>query len=494
MDTERLTESALQAVASAQQIAQTRHHQTITGAHLAVALIADPNSPATRVVDRAGGNLKQIEASLDTVLNRLPKVSGSDSQYMSPDLGRTFEAADKLATEWGDSFVAVDALLVALREVGGNDLSALPSVKALREAALDIRKGRTVDSKSAETSFDALAKYGIDLTELARSGKLDPVIGRDEEIRRAIQILLRRTKNNPVLIGEPGVGKTAIAEGLAQRIVNKDIPEGLHGKRIIQLDMGSLLAGAKYRGEFEERLEGVHRRKSEGRQGEVVLFVDELHTIVGAGKSEGAVDAGNMLKPPLARGELRMIGATTLNEYRKHRRGRRAGAALPADPASTSRRRGNDRDLCAASKESYEVHHGVRIADPAIIAAALLSHRYIADRQLPDKAIDLIDEAASRIARRSSRSCPEEIDTLRRRKLQLEVEQQALKREDDSESASRLLRIEEELRRHRRQHRAGAVGLGGGAQDVCRSCAQSARRRSTRIRTADGGRRARLRP
>jgi len=339
--------------------------------------------------------------------------------------------------------VAADALLVAIRTVGGEGLSALPEAEALKRAAQEIRQGRTVDSKAAETTFEALARYGIDLTQQARDGKLDPVIGRDEEIRRAVQILLRRTKNNPVLIGEPGVGKTAIAEGIAQRIVNKDVPEGLQGKRLIQLDMGSLLAGAKYRGEFEERLKAVISETVQSK-GAVILFMDELHTIVGAGKAEGAVDAGNMLKPPLARGELRMIGATTLNEYRQIEKDaaleRRFQPILVTEPTVEE-----TISILRGIKEKYEVHHGVRISDPALIDAAALSHRYVADRKLPDKAIDLIDEAASRI-RVQLESMPEEIDSLRRRKLQLEIEREALKKEDDAESASRLLRIEEELR------------------------------------------------
>ena len=443
MDAERFTESALQTVASAQNIARVRKEQNIVPAHLGAALLADPQSPAARVLERAGGDLGQVQAALDTALNKLPKVSGGSGQYMSPEMARVFDEAERTAKDWGDSFVAADALLVALRAVGGEGVTVMPDAAALREAAQEIRGGRTVDTKTAESSFEALEKYGIDLTKLAHDGKLDPVIGRDEEVRRAIQILLRRTKNNPVLIGEPGVGKTAIAEGLAQRIVKKDVPEGLQGKRIIQLDMGSLLAGAKYRGEFEERLKGVINDTVQSK-GEVVLFVDELHTIVGAGKAEGAVDAGNMLKPPLARGELRMVGATTLNEYRAIEKDaaleRRFQPILVDEPSVEE-----TISILRGIKEKYEVHHGVRIADPALIAAATLSNRYIADRQLPDKAIDLIDEAASRI-RVQLESMPEEIDTLRRRRLQLEIEQEALKREEDTESANRLLRIEEELR------------------------------------------------
>lgn len=443
MNAERFTETALQTIASAQQIARARQHQTIAPIHLATALLADANSPAARIVERANGNLTSIQTALDEVLQKLPKVEGSGEQYMSGELSRIFDRAEVVAKEWQDSFIAADTLLVALREAGGKGINSLPDTKKLKETALEIRGGRNVDSKSAESTFEALERYGIDLTKQALDGKLDPVIGRDEEIRRAIQILLRRTKNNPVLIGEPGVGKTAIAEGLAQRIINKDVPEGLQGKRVVQLDMGSLLAGAKYRGEFEERLKAVITETIQSK-GEIVLFIDELHTIVGAGKAEGAVDAGNMLKPPLARGELRVVGATTLNEYRAIEKDaaleRRFQPILVEEPTVEE-----SISILRGIKEKYEVHHGVRIADPAIIAAATLSHRYIADRQLPDKAIDLIDESASRI-RVQLDSLPEEIDVLRRRKLQLEIEQEALKRESDSDSANRLLRIEEELR------------------------------------------------
>lgn len=443
MNAEKLTESALQMVASAQQIGKTRNHQTITPAHLVSALIADPKSPATRVLERAGENPQQIQAKLNAILDKLPKVTGSDGQYMSPEMAAIFTEAEKIATSWGDSFVAVDTLLVAAKEKGGNELSMLPSRDTLESNAKEMRAGKTVNDKGADNNLDALNKYGIDLTELAREGKMDPIIGRDEEMRRVIQILLRRTKNNPVLIGDPGVGKSAIIEGLAQRLVNKDVPEGLQGKKLIQLDIGTLLAGAKFRGEFEERMKSVINETIDS-EGEVILFVDELHTIVGAGGSAGSVDADDMLKPALARGQLRFIGATTVDEYRE----------IEKDPALERRFRTilvNEPSIeeCVSIlrgiKEKYEVHHGVRITDPAIVAAVTLSDRYIGDRQLPDKAIDLIDESASRM-RVQLDSMPEEIDGLRRRKLQLEIEQAALKQEGDAESAARLLRIEEELR------------------------------------------------
>jgi ATP-dependent Clp protease ATP-binding subunit ClpB len=443
MNADRLTETTTTLVAAAQQLARARSHQQVTALHLASALLADPDGPSARVLARAGGDVGQVQAALEASLARLPTVSGADAQYLAPELAAAFDEAENVARAWGDAFIAADALLVALRRKAGDALAALPDAKRLEAAAADVRQGRSVDSRTGESAFEALERYGIDLTQRARDGNLDPVIGRDEEIRRTIQILLRRTKNNPVLIGEPGVGKTAIAEGLAQRIVNKDVPVGLQGKRIIQLDMGSLLAGAKYRGEFEERLKGVIQETVQSK-GEVVLFIDELHTIVGAGKAEGAVDAGNMLKPPLARGELRMVGATTLSEYRQIEKDaalERRFQPIVVDEPSVE----ETISILRGLKEKYQVHHGVAITDPAIIAAATLSYRYVADRQLPDKAIDLIDEAASRI-RVQLDSLPEELDTLRRRKLQLEVEQQALRSDDDPETGLRRARIEEELR------------------------------------------------
>jgi ATP-dependent Clp protease ATP-binding subunit ClpB len=444
MDTNRFTETALQLLASAQQIAQTRRHASVTPLHLARALLADAQQPPARVLERAGGDLAQAQAALDAALGREPTVSGGAGEaYLAPQTGSALEAAEGIAKAWGDAFVAADALLVALRRTAGDALAMLPPAADLERAAQEVRAGQKVDSRTAESKFEALEKYGIDLTRRAAEGKLDPVIGRDEEIRRTVQILLRRTKNNPVLIGEPGVGKTAIAEGLAQRIVARDVPDGLQGKRVVQLDMGSLLAGAKYRGEFEERLKGVVEETTRSK-GEVVLFIDELHTIVGAGKAEGAVDAGNMLKPALARGELRMIGATTLDEYRQIEKDaalERRFQPIVVDEPSVE----ETISILRGLKEKYEVHHGVAITDPAIIAAATMAHRYVSDRRLPDAAIDLIDESASRI-RVQLESMPEEIDGLRRRKLQVEVELQALKDESDAESGQRRLRLEEELR------------------------------------------------
>ena len=440
LNIENFTEAALKAVAAAQSAAQAAGHQQLTTLHLLQALLS--NDTARRVLETAGGEAKTVAAALETQLAKLPRVQGGGDQlYAEPALGRAFQKADALAKESGDSFVAADVLLLAV--AAETKLPGLPAQTALKQALTTLRKGNTVTSKTSENQFDALEKYGIDLTASAREGKLDPVIGRDEEIRRTMQILLRRTKNNPVLIGEPGVGKTAIAEGLAIRMVKGDVPDGLKGKRIVTLQMSSLLAGAKFRGEFEERLEGVIKEVV-ASAGEVILFIDELHTIVGAGKTEGSPDAGNMLKPALARGELHLIGATTLDEYRQIEKDaaleRRFQPVMVAEP--------NVEDtisILRGIRDRYQLHHNVEITDPALVAAATLSHRYIADRQLPDKAIDLIDEAAARL-RMALESSPEAIDALERRKLQLEIEREALKREKDTDSQNRLLDIEGTLK------------------------------------------------
>ncbi|WP_407539201.1 ATP-dependent chaperone ClpB [Deinococcus radiomollis] len=440
MNPDQLTEAALKAVASAQQSAQAAGHQHLTTDHLLTALLG--NDSAARLLESAGGDLAAIRSALSVQLGKLPRVQGGDGQvYAEPALGRAFQKADVLAKEVGDSFVAADVLTLAT--AGETKLGGIPTQASLRAALSALRKGNRVSTKTSESQFDALGKYGLDLTARAREGKLDPVIGRDEEIRRTMQILLRRTKNNPVLIGEPGVGKTAIAEGLASRIVKGDVPDGLKGKRIVTLQMSSLLSGAKFRGEFEERLEAVIKEVVESA-GEVILFIDELHTIVGAGKTEGSPDAGNMLKPALARGELHLIGATTLQEYRQIEKDaaleRRFQPVLVAEP--------NVEDtisILRGIRDRYQLHHNVEITDPALVAAATLSNRYIADRQLPDKAIDLIDEAAARL-RMALESSPEAIDALERRKLQLEIEREALKREKDTDSQNRLLDIEGTLK------------------------------------------------
>ena len=441
MNPQKLTENALLALQNAQSMAKERSHNQLTPLHLMLAALQD-EGVATRALERAGFEVSSVRSTLERELNKLPRVQGVDELYLSSEAQRGFARAEKIATEHGDSFVALDALFLAMLEQYRGQ--GLPAAQAFSTAMDAARGGKKVDTQTAENTFESLEKYGLDLTQMARDGKLDPVIGRDEEVRRIMQILLRRTKNNPVLIGEPGVGKTAIAEGLAQRIVKGDVPDGLKGKRIITLQISSLLAGAKFRGEFEERLKAVIEEATSSG-GDIILFIDELHTIVGAGKTEGSPDAGNMLKPALARGELHLIGATTLKEYREIEK----DAALERrfQPIFVNEPSVEDTiSILRGIKERYQLHHNVEITDPAVVAAATLSNRYIADRQLPDKAIDLIDEAAARL-RMALESSPERVDQLERRKLQLEIEREALKREKDEESANRLLDLEGEMRR-----------------------------------------------
>ena len=441
MEFENYTERARGMLQSAQTGAMAAGHQRLMPEHVLKVLLDDPEGVASGLVRRAGGAPDRVRSENAAALAKLPVVggAGAGALHLAPETARLFRTAGELAVRSGDSYVTVERLLQALAVE-----KVLPvDPKALEDAVAELRKGRTADGPNAEAGFDALAKYGEDLTEAARSGGLDPVIGRDEEIRRAIQVLSRRTKNNPVLIGEPGVGKTAIAEGLAQRIVNGDVPEGLKRKRLLSLDLGAMVAGAKYRGEFEERLKAV-LAEIEAAAGEIVVFVDELHTLVGAGRADGAMDASNMLKPALARGALHCIGATTSDEYRGHIEkdaalARRFQPILVGEPTV-----GDTVSILRGLKEKYEVHHGVRITDGALVAAASLSNRYISDRFLPDKAIDLVDEAASHL-RMQVDSKPEAIDELDRRIVQLKVEREALRKENDDASRDRLERLEQEL-------------------------------------------------
>jgi ATP-dependent Clp protease ATP-binding subunit ClpB len=455
MNLEKFTQKSQEAIFSAQQIAQEQHHQAIEPIHLALALLRQEGGVVPAIVTKVAGSTLALREELEKELAKRPQIHGANMQVgLAQAAADTLSAAERYAKGMSDEFVSTEHILLGLTDsIEGKRLASYGLTKdAILKALQGVRGSQRVTSQDPESTYQALEKYGRDLTDLARKGKLDPVIGRDEEIRRVIQILSRRTKNNPALIGEPGVGKTAIAEGMAQRIVNGDVPEGLKKKRIVQLDMGALVAGAKYRGEFEERLKAVLKEITESA-GEIILFVDEMHTVVGAGKAEGSMDAGNMLKPMLARGELHLIGATTLDEYRKHVEKdpaleRRFQPVLVEEPSVE-----DTISILRGLKERYEVHHGVRITDPAVIAAATLSHRYIPDRHLPDKAIDLIDEAAARL-RTEIDSKPQELDEVDRAIMQLEIEREALKKEKDKASKERLGKLEGELAELREKSKA----------------------------------------
>jgi ATP-dependent Clp protease ATP-binding subunit ClpB len=450
MNFDKYTDRSRGFVQAAQSLALREGHQQFSPEHLLKVLLDDPQGLAAGLIDRSGGNSRQALAAVEAVLAKRPKISGGGAGqvYLDPALARVFDAAEKAGEKAGDSFVSAERLLLALAlerqsEAGKILANAGVTPQNLNAAIEALRKGRTADSASAENAYDALKKYARDLTQAARDGKLDPVIGRDEEIRRTIQVLSRRTKNNPVLIGEPGVGKTAIVEGLALRIVNGDVPESLEDKKLLSLDMGAMIAGAKYRGEFEERLKAVLQEVTSSA-GAYILFIDEMHTIIGAGKADGAMDASNLLKPALARGELHCIGATTLDEYKKHVE-KDAALARRFQPVYVDEPSVEDTiSILRGLKDKYEAHHGVRITDGALVAAATLSHRYITDRFLPDKAIDLMDEAAARLKMQVD-SKPEELDSVDREVIRLKIEQEALKKERDPGSRSRLSVLETEL-------------------------------------------------
>ncbi|HWE98549.1 MAG TPA: Clp protease N-terminal domain-containing protein, partial [Caulobacteraceae bacterium] len=448
MNIDLYSDRAKQAIQSAQSLALARRHQQLAPEHLLKVLLEEKDGLAGALIQSAGGRSAEVDQATEALLARTAKVEGGSGQlYMKPATASVFATAEADAKAAGDAFVTTERLLIAIAKDGGDAADILKAAgvtpAGLEEAAKALRKGRTADSASAEEGYDALKRYARDLTQAARDQKLDPVIGRDEEIRRTIKVLSRRTKNNPVLIGEPGVGKTAIVEGLALRIVNGDVPESLKDKKLLSLDMGALIAGAKYRGEFEERLKAV-LNETTAAEGSIILFIDEMHTLVGAGKSDGAMDASNLLKPALARGELHCVGATTLDEYRKHVE-KDAALARRFQPVFVEEPSVEDTvSILRGLKEKYEVHHGVRISDSAIVAAATLSNRYITDRFLPDKAIDLVDEAASRV-RMQVDSKPEELDEIDRRVVQLKIEREALTRETDEASKQRLEKLEDEL-------------------------------------------------